>query len=88
MIILSGDTAASAGLMFSPLPTVLFWGLLIVIIYVVVRSNKKKKAQKVHLQQEAKGSVAERLEVLNDLLEKGIITQEEFDAKKKQLLGL
>ncbi len=32
--------------------------------------------------------VSVELEKYNNLLEKGIITQEEFDAKKKQLLGL
>ena len=30
----------------------------------------------------------EKIEKLNELREKGAITQEEFDAKKKQLLGL
>ena len=34
------------------------------------------------------GNIAEELEQLKDLLDKGIITQEEFDAKKKQLLRL
>ncbi len=29
-----------------------------------------------------------QLEQLNDLKNKGILTQEEFDAKKKQLLGI
>ena len=33
-------------------------------------------------------SVADELEKFSNLLEKGIITQEEFDLKKKQLLGL
>ena len=33
-------------------------------------------------------SKIERLSMYSDLLEKGIITQEEFDAKKKQLLDL
>ncbi len=33
-------------------------------------------------------SDAEEIEKYKDLLDKGIITQEEFDAKKKQLLGL
>lgn len=32
--------------------------------------------------------LAERLGKLKDLLDQGIITQEEFDAKKKQILGL
>ena len=33
-------------------------------------------------------SNAEELKKYKDLLDAGIITQEEFDAKKKQLLGL
>lgn len=32
--------------------------------------------------------ITAELEKLNDLKEKGLITQEDFDAKKKQLLGL
>ena len=34
------------------------------------------------------GSIADELKKLKELLDTGIITQEEFDAKKKQLLGL
>jgi hypothetical protein len=34
------------------------------------------------------GSVADELKKYKELLDSGIITQEEFDAKKKQLLGL
>ena len=33
-------------------------------------------------------SSADELKKYKDLLDKGVITQEEFDAKKKQLLGL
>ena len=33
-------------------------------------------------------SPAEELKKMKELLDLGIITQEEFDAKKKQLLGL
>ena len=32
--------------------------------------------------------VADEIEKLASLLERGILTQEEFDAKKRQLLGL
>ena len=34
------------------------------------------------------GSVADEIERLAGLLERGVLTQEEFDAKKKELLGL
>lgn len=36
----------------------------------------------------ANGSEAELLKRLKDLLDAGVLTQEEFDAKKKQVLGL
>jgi hypothetical protein len=34
------------------------------------------------------GNVADEITKLNDLKEKGILTQEEFDKKKKQILGI
>lgn len=34
------------------------------------------------------GSAADELKKFKELLDMGVITQEEFDAKKKQLLGL
>lgn len=40
------------------------------------------------IRQEIPQSNAEELAKYKDLLDKGILTQEEFDAKKKQLLGL
>ena len=40
------------------------------------------------IKQEPQQSNADELAKYKDLLDKGIITQEEFDAKKKQLLGL
>ncbi len=36
----------------------------------------------------AQDSMAAQLEELNKLKEQGILTQEEFDAKKKQILGI
>ena len=52
---------------------------------------KKLKAQSAQTQsapvQESKSSVSE-LRELNELLKDGIITQSEFDAKKKQILGI
>ena len=38
--------------------------------------------------QQARTGVADELKAYKELLDQGIITQEEFDAKKKQLLGL
>ncbi len=40
------------------------------------------------IKQEIPQSNADELAKYKDLLDKGIISQEEFDAKKKQLLGL
>ena len=37
---------------------------------------------------QVENSTAEQLKKYKELLDMGIITQEEFDAKKKQLLGL
>lgn len=37
---------------------------------------------------EKQSSAAEELKKFKELLDMGILTQEEFDAKKKQLLGL
>jgi len=44
--------------------------------------------QKIGSADNIKTSVADELEKLASLKEKGIITQDEFNAKKKQLLGL
>ena len=49
-------------------------------------SKNQNKYQIVN--QEVKNSVSEELIQLKKLLDSGIISQEEFDAKKKQLLGL
>ena len=53
-------------------------------------ANMTLKPQKpaVSAQQNTVVDSIQRLEKLQHLLEQGIITQEEFDAKKKQLLGL
>ena len=48
------------------------------------RQNKKKQEQPVIVPT----SNADELKKYKELLDSGIITQEEFDAKKKQLLGL
>ncbi len=44
------------------------------------QSNPKKDAAAL--------GTAEELKTFKELLDSGVITQEEFDAKKKQLLGL
>lgn len=52
--------------------------------------EKKKSMQKVEetVTKNAPVSNAEELKKYKELLDSGVITQEEFDAKKKQLLGL
>ena len=47
----------------------------------------KSESENLQVQQKA-GNIAEELKQFKELLDMGIITQEEFDAKKKQLLGL
>lgn len=49
------------------------------------RVNEAKKLQPVGVQQI---STADELKKFKDLLDNGVITQAEFDEKKKQLLGL
>lgn len=53
--------------------------------YTVVSLNKQESAEKA---MPAQLSSADELKKFKGLLDEGIITQEEFDAKKKQLLGL
>ena len=53
--------------------------------------NEKVAAHKAKEQQQAvaqQGSAADELKKFKELLDSGVITQEEFDEKKKQLLGL
>ena len=50
------------------------------------RQQKPKEATTI--KQEIQQSNADELKKYKDLLDNGIITKEEFDAKKKQLLGL
>ena len=49
---------------------------------------KEYKNQKNQVQSTTTSSPADELKKFKELLDLGIITQEEFDAKKKQLLGL
>ena len=52
----------------------------------VERQNKPSSTTTI--KQEIPSSNAEELKKFKDLLDSGVITQEEFDTKKKQLLGL
>ena len=54
--------------------------------YIKSRIEEAKNAGSVQVQPAV--SVADELKKFKELLDLGIITQEEFDAKKKQLLGL
>lgn len=60
--------------------TIIAWIIALVWAY----TNKENKV----VIQQASESSAEQLKSFKDLLDSGVITQEEFDAKKKQLLGL
>lgn len=51
-------------------------------------SNILVERQKSSVEQPAPQNIANDLKAYNELLTSGVITQEEFDAKKKQLLGL
>lgn len=52
------------------------------------RQETNKKAARTVVKQEIPQSNAEELRRYKELLDLGVITQDEFDAKKKQLLGL
>ncbi len=54
----------------------------------VNRQGKEKSVATTTIKQEIPQSNADELKKYKDLLDSGVITQEEFDAKKKQLLGL
>ncbi len=50
--------------------------------------RQSKQSTPATISQEAPQSNADELKKYKELLDSGVITQEEFDAKKKQLLGL
>lgn len=50
--------------------------------------RQNRKSQPITSPDMVKASEADELKNFKDLLDKGIITQKEFDAKKKQILGL
>ena len=56
-------------------------------ISVISKEEFKEHYQKANIQ-ETSISQADELKKFKDLLDNGVITQEEFDQKKKQLLGL
>ena len=69
------------------------YSLLIVISFVIfilafVKRAKAETITQSTVSSKQSTSATAELEKYNELLEKGIITQDEFDAKKKQLLGL
>ena len=52
------------------------------------RQNQKNGEKQTEGNSVASAGGADELKKYKDLLDSGVITQEEFDAKKKQLLGL
>lgn len=70
--------------------TVLIIILIIVVIIAVSRSGKKKKIEIENLKQEQgrkSSNVSEELARLKQLKEQGVLTEGEFQAQKKKLLG-
>ena len=55
---------------------------------IIDRQSKAKPSVQTTIKQEIPQSNADELKKYKDLLDSGVISQEEFDAKKKQLLGL
>lgn len=58
------------------------------VISSLLINRQNKTASVITIKQEIPQSSADELKKYKDLLDSDIITQEEFDAKKKQLLGL
>lgn len=54
----------------------------------VISENSKTIASKAEIFSTQKASVADEIFKLNELLAQGILSQEEFDKAKKELLGL
>ena len=54
----------------------------------LLERQSKPKTEATTIKQEIPQSNADELKKFKELLDSGVITQEEFDAKKKQLLGL
>lgn len=55
---------------------------------IVDRQGKTNTIEQTVIKQEGTSGNTDELKKYKDLLDSGVITQEEFDAKKKQLLGL
>ena len=71
----------------------LFSGLLFAVIVVAFAKRSSLIAESKEAQQTVVNNIqettnADELKKYKDLLDSGAITQEEFDAKKKELLGL
>lgn len=56
--------------------------------YIQEKINNPTQTQNTTTTQSQDNNAIEQIKQLKQLLDEGIITQEEFDAKKKQLLGL
>ena len=60
----------------------------IVANYIKKKVDEVKRGRTAAVNVTAPMSVADEILKLKELLDMGILTQEEFDAKKKQLLGI
>ena len=56
--------------------------------FILTEEKKKPKPKKVSASKSEEVDVEKELAKYKDLLDRGIITQEEYDAKRKQILGL
>ena len=59
-----------------------------VISNLLIQRQNQSQTPITTIKQEIPLSNADEIKKYKDLLDSGVITQEEFDAKKKQLLGL
>jgi hypothetical protein len=52
------------------------------------KEREKEKSEKSNDESDSNNDIANQIKKFKELLDSGAITQEEFDAKKKELLGL
>lgn len=85
---------AETGYEALPIPFCQIVSLVLIVVIVVFSILKRSNiafpqaGSPVIVKTEVEASQADELKKFKDLLDSGVISQEEFDAKKKQLLGL
>ena len=82
----------SENLLSDIIKTILFLGFLALIVYLIVKGIKYlikvvKKGKKAVKPTPMQTNVTEELKKMKELLDQGILTQDEFDEQKKKILN-